>query len=540
MSQHVTRPRRALLSVSDKTGLIPFARGLERLGFELISTGGTSAALSQAELTVVGISDITGFPEMLEGRVKTLHPAVHGGILADRAKPEHLQAIADHAIQPIDLVCVNLYPFAATVAKPGVTLPEAIENIDIGGPAMIRSAAKNHTGVIVVVSPTDYPGLLAEMEERGGDLSLATRRRLAAKAFAHTGRYDATISRWLAARFAEEAGEEESLTYLPELALGFTKAQDCRYGENPHQKAAFYVASGVREPSVATAKQIHGRELSFNNIYDLNAALETVKEFSEEEQAAAVIIKHTNPCGASLGETLAEAFLKARLGDPISAFGGILAVTRTLDVATAEEITGKNTFFEAIIAPGYEEEALPILTERKKWGANLRLLDVGELRGWRDYAAATGLDFKRVVGGLLLQTPDHLSVTADDLRVVSERAPTHEEVSELLFAWRVVRHVKSNAIVFTIGRQVRGVGAGQMNRVRSVRLAVEQAGEAAQGAVMASDAFFPFPDGPEAAAAAGITAIIQPGGSVKDTETIEVANRHNIAMVFTNVRHFLH
>jgi phosphoribosylaminoimidazolecarboxamide formyltransferase/IMP cyclohydrolase len=531
--------RRALLSVSDKTGLIEFAQGLHRLGFEMLSTGGTATALANAGLPVTNVSDITGFPEMLEGRVKTLHPTVHGGILADRAKPEHLQTIQEYGIRPIDLVCVNLYPFAATVARPGVTLADAIENIDIGGPAMIRSAAKNHAGVLVVVHPADYPDLLAEMETKDGNVSLTTRRRLAAKAFTHTGQYDATISQWLAARFAEEEGEETP-AFPQELALGFHKAQDCRYGENPHQRAAFYVAPGVTEPSVATAKQFHGKELSFNNIYDLNAALETVKEFSEEEEPAAVVIKHTNPCGAALGSTLAEAFRRAREGDPVSAFGGILAVTRPLDVATVEEITGKNTFFEAIIAPGYEPEAIPILTERKKWGANLRLLEVGDLRGWREKAAATGPDFKRVVGGLLLQTPDHQVVTPADLKVVTQRAPTEAEIAELLFAWRVVRHVKSNAIVFTTQRRVVGIGAGQMNRVRSVRLAVEQAGEAARGAVMASDAFFPFPDGPEAAAAAGITAIIQPGGSVKDQETIEVADRHGIAMVFTSVRHFLH
>jgi phosphoribosylaminoimidazolecarboxamide formyltransferase/IMP cyclohydrolase len=545
--------RRALLSVSDKTGLFEFAQGLQRLGFEIVSTGGTATALANAGIPVISISEVTGFPEMLEGRVKTLHPAVHGGLLADRSKPEHLEAIAQHSIHPIDLVCVNLYPFAATVAKPNVTLEDAIENIDIGGPAMIRSAAKNHTGVIVVVHPADYLALLQEMERNGGQVSLATRRRLAAKAYAHTGQYDATISQWLNARFAEEEmrkrGDEETSQpspHLPvsafpeEIALGFQKAQDCRYGENPHQRAAFYVSPGLTEPSVATAKQRHGKELSFNNIYDLNGALETVKEFSEEAQPAAVIIKHTNPCGAALGETLAEAFRKARLGDPISAFGGILAVTRTLDVATAEEITGKNTFFEAIIAPGYAPDAIPILKGRKKWGANLRLLEVGDLRGWREKAAATGMDFKRVVGGILLQTPDHLVITPADLNVVTERAPTDAEIEELLFAWRIVRHVKSNAIVFTQGRQVLGVGAGQMNRVRSVKLAVEQAGEAARGAVMASDAFFPFPDGPEAAAAAGIAAIIQPGGSVKDQETIDVCDRSGIAMVFTGARHFLH
>ena len=531
-------PRRALLSVSDKTGLVEFATGLTKLGFEIVSTGGTAKSLSSAGLKVLSISNVTGFPEMLEGRVKTLHPAVHGGLLADRSKAEHLKAIADHNISPIDLVCVNLYPFAATVAKPEASLEDAIENIDIGGPAMIRSAAKNHTGVIVVVHPSDYSDILSEMTESDGGVSLQTRRNLAAKAYAHTGQYDAFISQWLADKFANEG--DESLAFPPEMALGFKKAQDCRYGENPHQKAAFYVSPGVTEPCVANAKQIHGKELSFNNFYDLNGALETAKEFSEESLSAAVIIKHSNPCGAALALTLSEAFQKARLGDTTSAFGGILAVTRTLDVATAEEITGKNTFFEAIIAPGYEPEAITILKERKKWGANLRLLEVGDLKGWREKASLTGKDYKRVVGGLLLQTPDHLVITASDLKCVTKRQPTSEEIEEMLFGWRIMRHVKSNAIVFTKNRQVLGVGAGQMNRVRSVRLCVEQAGEQAKGAVMASDAFFPFPDGPEAAAVAGITAIIQPGGSVKDQETIDIADKFGIAMVTTGVRHFLH
>jgi phosphoribosylaminoimidazolecarboxamide formyltransferase/IMP cyclohydrolase len=539
MSGSVNTVRRALLSVSDKAGLVDFAKGLVALGFEIISTGGTATALANAGLPVLNISDVTGFPEMLEGRVKTLHPKVHGGLLADRSKPEHLEVIAEHGIQPIDLVCVNLYPFAATVSKPNVSLEDAIENIDIGGPAMIRSAAKNHTGVLVVVQTADYAPLLEEMNQGGGLVSLATRRRLAAKAYAHTGQYDAYISGWLESRFAQEEGNATP-DFPQEMALGFRKAQDCRYGENPHQRAAFYAQTGVSEPCVATATQLHGKELSFNNIYDLNAALETVKEFSEEAQPAAVIIKHTNPCGVALGTDLAEAFRKAREGDAVSAFGGILATTRPIDVATAEEITGKNTFFEAIIAPSFVPDAVPILTERKKWGANLRLLEVGELTNWRSRAEQTGMDYKRVVGGVLVQSPDHILVSAEDVKVVTERAPTQDELEELLFAWRVVRHVKSNAIVFSKNRQVLGVGAGQMNRVRSVRLCVEQAGESARGAVMASDAFFPFPDGPEAAAAAGITAIIQPGGSVKDQDTIEVANRFGIAMVFTGIRHFLH
>ncbi len=530
--------KRALISVSDKTGLVEFATGLQSLGYQIISTGGTASTLAAAGIPVMNISEVTGFPEMLEGRVKTLHPKVHGGLLAKRSDAEHMQTIAEHDITPIDLVCVNLYPFAATVAKPGVSLEDAIENIDIGGPAMIRSAAKNHQDVIIVVSASDYEPVLAELTANGGSMSIPSRRKLAATAYAHTGQYDAIISTWLAAKFAKDG--DESLIFPAEIALGYKKAQDCRYGENPHQRAAFYVQPGVTEPCVSNAEQLSGKELSFNNFYDLNGALETVKEFSEEKQAAAVIIKHTNPCGAALSDTLAEAFIKARSGDPISAFGGILAVNRTVDVATADEITGKNTFFEAIIAPGFEQEAITILTTRKKWGANVRLLKVGDLAGWRELTRNTGMDYKHVVGGMLVQDPDHLIITRDHLKVVSKRVPTEEEIDELLFAWRIVRHVKSNAIVFTVNKQVVGVGAGQMNRVGSVRIAVEQAGELAKGAVMASDAFFPFPDGPEAAAAAGITAIIQPGGSVKDSETIELADRHGIAMIFTGVRHFLH
>ncbi|MCS6777444.1 MAG: bifunctional phosphoribosylaminoimidazolecarboxamide formyltransferase/IMP cyclohydrolase [Chloroherpetonaceae bacterium] len=541
MSRQPDGTRRALISVSNKTGLIPFAQGLIQLGFQILSTGGTARTLRDAQIPVTDVEQITGFPEMLDGRVKTLHPAVHGGILADRSKPDHLQAIAQQGIAPIDLVCVNLYPFTTTVARPDVTLEEAIENIDIGCPAMIRSAAKNHTSVIVVVHPEDYTALLTELQAHNGDVTPATRRALAVKAFEHTAQYDAHISAWMRQRFLTEPDSTtDSAPFPQELTLALHKVQDCRYGENPHQKAAFYVQQNLTEPCVATAQQIHGKELSFNNLYDLNAALETAKEFSEEPRPAAVIIKHANPCGVALGDTLAEAFQKAREADPVSAFGGILAVTQPIDVATAEEITGRNTFFEAIIAPGYAPETIPILTERKKWGASLRLLQVDPLHGWRAKTTATGYDFKRITGGLLLQTPDHHELTPDALQTVTERAPTEEELQELLFAYRVVKHVRSNAIVLSRNRQTIGVGAGQMNRVQSVRIAVEQAGQKARGAVMASDAFFPFPDGPEVAAQAGITAIIQPGGSVKDAETIAVANRCGIAMVFTGVRHFLH
>lgn len=523
------RIERALISVSDKSGIVEFARALADLGVEIVSTGGTARALTEAGMAVMAIDDLTGFPEMLDGRVKTLHPNVHGGILFRRDLDSHKKTVKKHGIKPIDLVCVNLYPFAKTVSNPDVTLEDAIENIDIGGPAMVRSASKNHDSVTVVVDPADYEIVLYEMRGNDGATTLETRRRLAAKAYGHTGRYDAMISNWLSASFGSEP-------FPPELALGYDRVQLCRYGENPHQKAAFYREAAVGEPCVGIAKQLHGKELSFNNIYDLNAALETVKEF--EDRPAAVIIKHTNPCGAALANSLSEAFQRAREGDPISAFGGILAVNRPMDVATAEEITGKNTFFEAIIAPGYEPAAIPILTERKKWGANLRLLEVPDLTG--SLYGAAGFDLKKVVGGLLVQDRDLKTIGRDDLEVVTEREPSDEEIEELLFGWRVVKHVKSNAIVFAKNRQVVGVGAGQMNRVRSVRLAVEQAGSKAREGVMASDAFFPFPDGPEAAINAGITAIIQPGGSVKDQETIDVCDSNGVAMVFTGVRHFLH
>lgn len=529
--------RRALISVSDKAGIVDLARGLAAHGVEIVSTGGTAKALAEAGIPVTSISELTQFPEMLDGRVKTLHPKVHGGLLARRDLPAHMSTLDEHGIGTIDLLCVNLYPFAQTIANPNVTLEDAVENIDIGGPAMIRSAAKNHDAVTVLVHPADYAVFLEEMAQNDGSTTLETRRRLAAKAYAHTARYDSMIAGFLQARFAPDE------PFSQELGLGYEKAQNCRYGENPHQRAAFYRETNVTESCVGTAKQLHGKDLSFNNFFDINGALETVKEFTAANdpffnRPAAIIVKHTNPCGAALADTLAEAFVKARLGDPISAFGGILAVNRPLDVATANEITGKNTFFEAIIAPSFDSDAIPILTERKKWGANLRLLEVGDLTD--SLARASGFDTKKVVGGLLVQDRDLRIVSPKDLKVMTERAPNDEEIAELLFAWRIVKHVKSNAIVFTKDRQVFGVGAGQMNRVRSVRLAVEQAGENARGAVMASDAFFPFPDGPTAAAEAGITAIIQPGGSVKDQETIDVCNQYGIAMVFTGMRHFLH
>lgn len=529
--------KRALLSVSDKTGLVEFARGLDTLGVELVSTGGTAKTLSEAGLPIQSVSDITHFPEMLDGRVKTLHPAVHGALLADRSKPEHMETIAAHGITPIDLVIVNLYPFAETVARPGVTREEAVENIDIGGPSMIRSAAKNHASVAVVVSPKDYPMVLAELEKNAGALSQATLSRLAVKAYAHTAAYDATITNYLMQQsLSEETAEaDEAGQGFPELlTLSFVKVQDLRYGENPHQKAAFY-----REPAatsgLAAAEKLHGKEMSFNNIYDLNAAYNLVLEFSDHGTSAAAIIKHTNPCGAAIAGTLAEAFGKAREGDPISAFGGILAVNQPVDAETANLITGKNTFFEAIIAPGYSDEALTILTTKKQWCQNLILL-----KSQPSATFAEAYDYKRVSGGLLVQTQDTAMLKPGETQTASERQATAAEMADLMLAWKLVKHVKSNAIVLVKDRQLVGVGAGQMNRVQSVRLAVTQAGEKAKGAVLASDAFFPFPDGPEAALQAGVTAIIQPGGSKKDDEAIAIADQYGAAMVLTGRRHFRH
>lgn len=518
---------RALISVSDKTGIVEFAQALAAAGVELVSTGGTAKALKDAGLAVRAIDELTGFPEMLEGRVKTLHPKVHGGILADRDKPEHMATIAEHGIGLIDLVVVNLYPFAKTIANPDVTLEDAIENIDIGGPAMVRSAAKNHQGVAIVVDPADYADVIANV----GALSLATRRRLMAKAYAHTAAYDSMIASYFEKQFVEPEA------ILPStLRLSFEKVQDLRYGENPHQVAGFYKGAATGEACIgnATRRDNSGKEVSFNNLYDLDGALELVKEFPEAPTAA--IIKHANPCGCAQGESIAEAFVRAREADTISAFGGILAINRPFDLPLAEQIVGLNNFLECIVAPSYDDAAIKRVVTGKKWGANLRLLQVDGIAG----PGKDGFLLKPVVGGMLVSTRDYHPLVPSELVVKSERQPTAEELEELLFAWRCVKHVKSNAIVITKGNAVRGVGAGQMNRVRSVRLAVEQAGEHTPGSVLASDAFFPFPDGPEVAAQAGVTAIIQPGGSVKDDETIALCNQYNIALVFTGIRHFRH
>lgn len=510
--------KRALISVSDKTGIVDFARGLVELGAEIISTGGTARTLQEAGIPVTYVSDVTGFPEILEGRVKTLHPAVHGGILARRT-PEHLQQIEKHNIKPIDLVAVNLYPFKETVAKPGVTFAEAIENIDIGGPTLVRAAAKNHQDVLVVVNPTRYPQILETLQN--GEVTGTLRRELALEAFSHTASYDTAISNYLNGVVTPENPFPETWN------LSVRRKQLLRYGENPHQPAAFYRDESIQGPCVANARQLHGKELSYNNILDLNSALELVREF---DQTACVIIKHNNPCGTACAESCLQAYQLAYETDPVSAFGGIVAFNRPVDRAVAEEMT--KIFLEAIIAPEFEMQALEVLKTKE----NLRLLETGAL----DRPSTDRLDIRKVNGGLLVQETDQKVVDSDKLRVVTEKKPSPELMEDVIFAMTVVKHVKSNAIVVTKGRQVLGVGAGQMNRVGSARIALEQAGEKAKGAILASDAFFPFRDTVDQAARAGIGIIVQPGGSIRDEESIKAADEHGIIMVFTGMRHFKH
>jgi phosphoribosylaminoimidazolecarboxamide formyltransferase/IMP cyclohydrolase len=516
--------QRALLSVSDKTGLVDFARALHAAGVELLSTGGTAKALRDAGLPVMDVSDYTGFPEMLDGRVKTLHPKVHGGILGRRDLPEHVATMNAHGIPNIDLVCVNLYPFVATVSKPH-TLDDAIENIDIGGPAMVRSSAKNHRFVAIVTDPADYPRLAAEMQAGGGALSDATRFDLAKKAFAHTAEYDGAIANYLTA--LNDSGEKEA--FGERLNLSFVRAQTCRYGENPHQAGAFYVEAQAPAGTIATARQLQGKELSYNNIADTDAALECVKLF--DAAPACVIVKHANPCGVAYGANLLEAYDRAYATDPESAFGGIIAFNGRLDGETAKAIVERQ-FVEVIVAPEVSPEASAAVAAKK----NVRLLECGKWTG-----PVAQLDMKRVAGGLLVQDADVL--LHGELKVVTRRAPTDREMDDLLFAWRVAKFVKSNAIVYARDRMTVGVGAGQMSRVNSARIAAikaEHAGLVVPGSVMASDAFFPFRDGIDQAAAAGIQAVIQPGGSMRDDEVIAAANEHGIAMVFTGTRHFRH
>ena len=506
-----------MISVSDKTGVVEFARGLVELGVEIVSTGGTAKTLREASVPVTYISDVTGFPEILGGRVKTLHPNVHGGILALRNE-EHLGQLEEHNITPIDLVAVNLYPFRETIAKPDVTLAEAIENIDIGGPAMVRSAAKNYGNVLVVVNPGRYMDILDAI--RGGRADINLRLDLAREAFSHTATYDATITAYL-------EGINNKELFPPTLNISLKRAQVLRYGENPHQQAAFYRDPSITGPCVGNALQLSGKELSYNNILDLNSAFELVREFSEP---AAVIVKHNNPCGCACAGSPAAAYRKALEADPVSAYGGIAAYNCIVDAETAAEMA--RIFLEAIIAPGYEEDALKILKAK----TNLRLLVTGELTG----QTSDRLEVRKVNGGLLVQEADREVLRLPELKVVTKRQPTKEEMDELLFAMAVVKHVKSNAIVITRERSLVGVGAGQMNRVGSARIAAEQAGEKARGAALGSDAFFPFNDTVLQAAKAGITAIIQPGGSIRDEESIKAADENGIAMVFTGMRHFKH
>ena len=526
---------RALISVSDKTGLAEFARGLLALGIEILSTGGTASLLVKEGIKVLQVADFTGAPEMLGGRVKTLHPKVHGGILARRKLAVDQADMQKLGIQPIDLVVVNLYPFREAVAK-GLPYEEVIEDIDIGGPSMIRSAAKNADYVTVVVDPADYGVVLAELQQKR-EVHESTRRRLQARAYAHTAAYDAAISGWLAEELArahpeEGAGFAESPP-LPE----YRRRQSLRYGENPHQRAAFYAAGPQpREPTLASARQLQGKELSYNNLLDGSAALEALKEHAmgPEGQAAVVIVKHTNPCGVAKASTVLDAYRMARDADPVSAFGGIVALTHPVDVATGTALA--ETFLEAVIAPEFERGALEVLRTKK----SLRLLQVSLLAQGRDSWAPEPREVRSIPGGLLVQSRDLADADPRGWKVVTQRAPTPDEIEALAFAWSVVKHVKSNAIVLARRDVTVGIGMGQTNRVDSVRIAAQRAGEKARGAVLGSDAFFPFPDGVEEAARAGVTAIAQPGGSVRDDEVIAAADRSDLAMVFTGVRHFRH
>jgi phosphoribosylaminoimidazolecarboxamide formyltransferase/IMP cyclohydrolase len=524
--------RRALLSVSDKRGLIDLARALAARGVQMLASGGTRKAIADAGLDVTEVADYTGQPEILGGRVKTLHPKVHGGILARRDVPDDMAALRAQGIEPIDLVVVNLYPFEATVAKPDVSFGEAVENIDIGGPSLIRGAAKNHAHVAVVTSPDQYPDLLRHLQEHGGTTP-GLRSALARAAFAMTAGYDAAIARYLGGVLHDE---NAAAPFFDSLVLSFEKRATLRYGENPHQGAAFFVERDTTGPNLATGAVIHGKELSYNNLLDLDAALRLVREFAEP---AACILKHNNPCGAAVAGELAEAFELAYEGDPVSAFGGIVGLNRPVDRATAERMCVKNRFIECVLAPGFEPDALELLTTRPTWKNSVRLFDLKRPIG-PDAPPPDGFDLRRVEGGLLVQGWDRTETDTSGWTVPTKRQPTPEERAALGFAWKVCAMVKSNAIVLARGRQLVGVGAGQMSRLDSVRIAVSKAGDRARGAVLASDAFFPFRDGPDAAAAAGVTAIIQPGGSKRDDETLAACDEHGLAMVLTGRRHFRH
>jgi phosphoribosylaminoimidazolecarboxamide formyltransferase/IMP cyclohydrolase len=521
--------KRALVSVSDKTGIAAFAKELVALGVEILSTGGTAKLLAQESVKVRSVDDYTGFPEMMDGRVKTLHPKVHAGLLYIRDNQEHVAQKKRHQIEDIDMVVVNLYPFEATISKTDVTLEDAIENIDIGGPTMLRSAAKNHAYVTVVTDPTDYPRVLDEMKKAGGVVSPALRNELAYKVFSHTSAYDSMIADYLGKQY--QGGD------FPEvLRTQFVRVGTLRYGENPHQKAAFYhTRREPAEPSAAWSRVLGGKELSFNNYLDIEAALEIVKDFKEP---AVCIIKHNNPCGAAAGKDLVEVYKKAYACDTVSAFGGIVAVNQKVTPELAEVMAGPNTFLECVVAPGYEPASLKILTEKPKWGKNVRLLECGELTGKRD---GREIDVRKLLGGALVQNRD--LVSADDfanLKVVTKKQPSDSQLADLKFVWVLAKHVKSNAIVFAKDRALVGVGAGQMSRVDSSTIAGFKAGDRAKGAVCASDAFFPFRDGVEAIARSGVTAIIQPGGSRADEDVIKCADELGLVMILTGRRHFRH
>ena len=511
--------RRALLSVSDKTGIVDFARGLAEMGVEIVSTGGTARELDKAGVAVRAIDDLTGFPEILDGRVKTLNPRLYAGLLAVRDDPSHAAAIDEHGIEPVDLVCVNLYPFERTAARRGVADREVIEQIDIGGPTMIRAAAKNHAYATVVVSPASYDAVLEELRIGDGALSAQTRESLAAEAFAYTARYDTSIARWFA-----ERGED-----FPDLYVrAFEKVIDLPYGENPHQRAAYYAGVGARLHVLSMVRQHHGKQLSYNNLLDLDAARRIAREF---EVPACVIVKHNNPCGVGVGRDGAEAYERAFSADPLSAFGGVIVVNRTVDRAFAEKL--HQQFIEVLFAPGYDDAAIEVLTQKQ----NLRILEDNERR----VPVAGERDVRQVLGGLLVQDKDADPTDRREMQVVTQRAPSEAEWGELLFAWKVAKHVKSNAIVLSRDLVTAGIGAGQMSRVDSVRLALDKSrADTLEGAAMASDAFFPFADGPELAIEAGVRSIIQPGGSVRDDEVVAAADAAGVAMVFTRRRHFRH
>ena len=524
--------RRALISLSDKHGLIPFAQGLVRLGFELLSTGGTRKALETAGVPVLDVAQYTGFPEMMDGRVKTLHPKVHGGLLGRPDLAEDAKSMTEFGITPFELVVVNLYPFVETISKPDVTPEEAIEQIDIGGPSMLRSAAKNHKYVGVVTSPAQYERVLSELER--GCLSLAFRRELAAAAFEMTARYDRAIADYMSGLTAETSSAARAEEGFPErLTLTYERRSSLRYGENPHQRAAFYVEANPLPSTLAAAETLHGKELSYNNLLDLDAAMQIVREFP---QPAAVVIKHNNPCGCAIAASLSQAYLNADAGDPVSAFGSILGFNREVDELTADQLCAPGHFIEAIIAPSYAAAAFEKLTTLPKWKSNVRLLKCPAMLEPRPLSQ----DYRKVTGGLLIQDRDEVPEEQGTWRVVTSRKPTAAEQTDLEFAWRVCKHVKSNAILFAKAGQVVGVGAGQMSRLDSSFIAAYKAGDRARGGVCASDAFFPFRDGIDQIHKAGITAVIQPGGSKRDEEVIAACNEFGIAMIFTGQRHFRH